>query len=255
MLVGETITLEYKMSPGENLRYRTVVESAQRIREEGSPDMYTRRVLEMGMRQAVKEVSGGLMTVDVIIESGEIREEGQSMQLPTVGSVITITMKKTGEITKSSVDFPFSQPAFPERSLKVNDSWTGQSHMEIPLTDPEGNVIGKKPVTLNYHYTLAGFERVAGYECAVIKVSCPKTVIPVQEGIEQQITASGATYFAHREGRLIKSNVDTETRISAPGADVKTQVKVAVELTDAPPPASSGPSPLGGSDEQFIIGA
>lgn len=253
MLQGDTITLEYKMSPGEVLRYRTQVDSEQGIKEEGQPEQTNKSVLEMTMEQSVKDVSGGLSTVDVTIQDGQIRRENEAMPLPSVGQTIGITMKRTGEIVRTSVDFPFSQPAFPERTLRLNDKWTGDSKMDIPITDAEGNQTGTKQVTLTYHYTLAAFERVGGYDAAVISVECPKTSVEIQPQVTQSITAKGKTYFAHREGRLVKSNVETQTKITAPGAEVRTHIKVAVDLVDAPPPAS-GSTPIGGGDEQFIIG-
>ncbi len=254
MLQGQPITLEYKMSPGEVLKYRTQVDSEQSLKEEGQSEQANRSVLEMTMEQKVQEVSGGLSTVDVTIQDGRILRDGETMELPAVGQTIGITMKRNGDIVKTTVDFPFSQPAFPDRTLKVGEKWTGDSKMDIPLMDGEGNPTGSKSVTLTYHYTLAGFDRVAGYDVAIIQVECPKTSIEIQPEVVQSIVATGRTCFAHREGRLIKSNVETRTQITAPGAEVRTHIKVAVDLVDTPPPAGSVPTSSGG-DEHFIIGA
>ncbi len=254
MLQGEPITLEYKMSLGEVLKYHTQVDSDQSLREEGQPEQTTRSVLTMTMEQKVKDVSGGLSTVDVTIQDGKVEREGEAAELPAVGQTIEITMKRNGDIVRTSVDFPFSQPAFPDRTLRVGEKWTGDSKMDIPLMDAEGNQNGSKAVALTYHYTLAGFERISGYDVAVIQVECPKTSIEIQPDVVQSIVATGKTCFAHRDGRLIRSNVETQTKITAPGAEVRTHIKVAVDLVDTPPPASSGPS-VGGGDEHFIIGA
>ncbi len=254
MLQGEPITLEYKMSPGEVLKYRTRVDSDQSLREEGQPEQSNRSVLEMTMEQKVTEVKGDLSTVEVTIQDGKIHREGEVADLPAAGQTIGITMKRNGDIVKTSVDFPFSQPAFPERTLRVGEKWTGDSKMDIPRMDAEGNQTGSKQVSLTYHYTLAGFERIAGYDVAIIQVECPKTSIEIDANVVQSIVATGKTCFAHREGRLIRSNVETNTRITAPGAEVSTHIKVSVDLVDTPPPASSGPS-VGAGDEHFIIGA
>ena len=254
MLQGEAIILEYKMTPGEVLKYRTQVDSEQSLQEEGQPEQANRSLLEMTMEQKVTKVSGGESTVDVTIQEGKIHREGEVVDLPAVGQTIGITMKRNGDIVRTTVDFPFSQPAFPDRTLRVGEKWTGDSKMEIPLMDSEGNQTGSKAVTLTYHYTLAGFERVGGYDVAVIEVECPKTSLEIQPEVIQSIVATGKTCFAHREGRLVKSNVETQTRITAPGAEVRTHIKVAVDLVDAPAPASSSPSMPGG-DEHFIIGA
>lgn len=251
-MLGEAVILAYNMREGESLRYKTEVLSEQTIKEEGQSPQTGQSVLEMTMLQAVKSVSpDGQMTVDVTIESGSIKRDGQVAPLPSVGQTITIVMKKNGEIVRTSVDFPFSQPAFPEKTVSLKDSWTGESKMDIPLYDDNGNQTGTKAVTLNYKYTLSGFEQKLGYETAVITVSCPETRIELQQGVEQKISASGVTNFGHKHGRLVQSKVSTETEITAPGTSVGTRIKVNVELVDSGGPAADG---FGGQpDEQFII--
>ncbi|MEW6282301.1 MAG: hypothetical protein AB1758_27085 [Candidatus Eremiobacterota bacterium] len=249
-MVGEAITLEYKMLEGETLRYKTEVISEQTIKEEGKPAESGRSVLEMTMVQAVRGVSpDGLMTVDVTIQEGTISKDNQTAPLPSVGQTIQIVMKKNGDIVRTSVDFPFSQPAFPDKQLRVNDSWTGESKMEIPLYDNDGNPAGKKDVTLTYTYKLGGFEHVQGYETATINVSCPSTTIQLQEGVEQKINATGTTNFGYRQGRLVGSKVETSTEITAPGTTVSTRIRVNVILLEA----SGGSGGGFGQEEQFII--
>ena len=90
-------------------------------------------------------------------------------------------------------------------------------------------------------------------------MSCPETRFDLQESIQQSITATGITYFAHKQGRLIRSQVSTKTEITAPGTTVGTKIKVVVELQEATGGSSasggvSGMSGIGGNpDEQFII--
>lgn len=251
--MSDSITLAYKMSEGEALRYKTEVISVQTIKEDGQPPQTGQSLLEMTMLQSVKGVSpDGQMTVDVTIEKGTIKRDGQVLPLPSVGQTITIVMKKSGEIVRTSVDFPFQQPAFPEKALNLKESWSSESKMDIPLYDNDGNQNGTKSVTLTYGYTLGGFEQLLGYETAVINVSCPTTTIALQEGVEQKITARGVTNFGHKHGRLVRSKVETETEITAPGTSVGTSIKVNVELVDSAPP-SGGAMGGGQPDEQFII--
>lgn len=242
-MFGDTITLAYAMQPGEKLRYKTEVISEQSVQQEGQQPQGFSSTMEMVMVQEGKGVNpDGSMEVEVTIEDGSINKGGQTEKLPTVGTKITIVMKKSGEIVRTSVDFPFSQPAFPEKQLKVNDSWTGDSQMDIPLYNDEGQQTGTKKADLTYHYTLAGVEQTKGYETAVINVSCPETRFDLQEEIQQSITATGVTYFGHKQGRLVKSQVSTKTEITAPGTIVGTKIKVVVELQDA----SGGGGAMGG---------
>lgn len=249
-MFGETIVLAYRMNVGEKLTYKTEVFSEQSVQEEGgSPQGFSSK-MEMTMLQEGKKVNpDGSMEVDVTIVSGSIEKEGETASIPTVGQVITIVMKPSGEIVRTSVNFPFSQPSFPEKQLKVGDTWTGDSKMEIPLFDDEGNQSGTKQADLTYHYTLGGIEQSRGYEVGVINVSCPETQFDLTEDTTQTITATGTTYFSHKAGRLIKSQVSTNTEIKAPTAVVGTKIKVIVELTDA-----SGGSG-GGLEAGFMGGA
>jgi len=241
MVVGEKIMLEYKMKKGEVLIYKTTVHSEQEIKTEDQSGSTTSDV-EMKMVQKCTEVApDGTMTVDVTIQSGKLKRDGAEEELPNIGQTITLKMKKSGEIVHTSIDLPFEQPAFPTNNVKKGETWVGKSKISIP---------GKpEMVTLKYNYSLWGFKKVLGYDCAEIKVACPQTDIPIQEGIEQTLVANGTTHFAHREGRLVKSEVETKTTITAQDGSVNTSIKVIVELEDKKGPAAS----LGAPDEGFII--
>lgn len=223
--MSDTINLEYKMKKGEEIRYKTIVDSDQSIKENDvKQDMKSH--LEMVMLQKCNDLAAdGSMNIDVIIESGSLKRDGQEEPLPNVGQVINMTMKKNGEIVKTSVDMPFTQPPFPSKSIKKKDTWQEKSTVNIP-----GRA---EPITLNYNYILWDFTKAEGYECAEIKVSCPENRVTLQEGVEQVLSATGTTYFSHKEGMLVKSEVETKTDITAPNnAAVKTHIKVRVELVD-----------------------
>jgi hypothetical protein len=239
MMVGEAVKLEYKMTKGETLTYRTTVHSEQEIRTEGQSGS-TYSDVEMKMVQKCTDVAAdGTMTVDMTIQSGRLIRDGESTELPNVGQTITLKMRNSGEIIHTSVDLPFEQPAFPTKPVKKGENWTGQSRISIP---------GKPDrVTLNYNYSLWDFTKTLGYDCSEIKVNCPETMIPIGEGIEQVLTAEGTTYFAHKDGRLIKSEVNTNTRITAQDGSVRTDIRVVVELEEKKQPGLPEP------DEMYII--
>lgn len=249
MFGDNSIILAYKMSPGEKLRYKTEVFSEQSVQEEGqSPQSFSSKMDMTMVQEGTKVNPDGTMEVDVAIVDGTIEREGQTAKLPTVGQTISIVMKPSGEIVRTSVNFPFSQPAFPEKSLKVQDTWTGDSQMDIPLFDDEGQQTGTKKADLTYHYTLGGLEQSRGYEVAVINVTCPETSFDLTDDTTQVITATGTTYFSHKAGRLVKSHVTTHTEIKAPTAVVGTKIKVTVELQEV----SGGPP--AGLDAGFASG-
>ncbi len=240
MVVGEAVMLEYKMKKGETLNYTTTVHSEQEIKTEEQSGSTTSDVVMKMVQKCTDVAPDGTMTVDVTIQSGKLKRDGEEEELPNVGQTITLKMKKSGEIVHTSVDLPFEQPAFPTKAVKKGDTWVGKSKISIP---------GKPDmVTLEYNYSLWDFTKILGYDCAEIKVACPETKIPIGEGIEQVLTATGTTYFAYKEGRLVKSEVETKTKITAQDGSVYTVIKVVVELQDK---AQGGISPS--IDEGFII--
>lgn len=262
MVSGDAITLEYKMQPGETLQYRTVVQSEQTL-QEGSQTASGSSVMEMVMGQKATEVSpDGTMGVDVTIQSVSLKRDNEAVpfepgQDPT-GKTVSMKMKKSGEVIQTNMELPFSQPPFPTRAIKKGETWTGDSQIPVPITDAEGQVTGHRQVTLRYHYSLWDFTRKQGYDCAEIRVSCPESTIPLQDKVEQRISATGTTYFAFKEGRLVCSEVETDSQIAAQDVSIKNHIKVRVELENAggsaaPPAPTFAPGvSLGGGDD-FII--
>ena len=240
-MVGEAVVLEYKMARGEELEYRSTVKSEQSVKE-GEEVTSQASSLVMDMSQVAREVKpDGNMEVEVTITGGRIKVGDEQSELPSTGQTILMSMKKNGEITKSSVEIPFSQPPFPARPVKKGDSWSEQSRISIPGKD--------QPAILTYEYTLMGFAEVGGYKCAEIAVKCAETKVELGEGAEQKITAIGMTYFAPREGRLVKSEVETVTVITAENLRVDNNIKVLVELTGAKGARFSAPE----QDQGFIV--
>ena len=238
-MVGESVVLEYKMKKGEELTYESKVNSKQSVKEKDKDATSQVSAITMVMVQTAKAINpDGSIDVDVLIKEGKSKVGNEEAEIPNVGQLISMRMLKTGQITQSSVDIPFSQPPFPEKSMKKGDSWTGESKINIP-TKPE-------PVSLFYNYSINDFKKVDGYECVEIKVSCPETKITLDTGVEQTISATGATYFAYKEGRLVKSEVETKTHISAEEIKVDNLIKVVVELKGEKGGLSS-------PDEGFIV--
>lgn len=238
MVTSEAVILEYKMKKGESLQYKASVSLNQQIKEE-EEQQESNTILDMLMVQKVTEISGKQYDIDVTIESGSLKRNGDLEELPNVGQTVTVKMNRDGRITKTSVDFPFEQPPFPSKPVKLGETWKSDSKLSIP-NKPE-------PFTLTYEYTLKGFAKIHGYDCAEIGVKCPETVIPLEENMKQKLVAGGTTYFAHAEGKLIKSEVETRTEVTAGTSLVTTNTKVKVELLELAGPAPAAP------DEGYIV--
>jgi len=236
------ITLEYKMEKGERLEYSTNVHSEQTFKEAGKDPISQAADTYILMDQIAKAVNpDGSINVDVMIKDGKTKAGKEEFPLPTIGQTINMKMQKNGKITGSSVDMPFNQPPFPEKALNQGDTWTGDSQINVP-NRPE-------PLIMHYNYTLKGFTSLNGYEFAEVSVSCPKTEIDLQDDVKQIISAEGTTYFAYQEGRLIKSQVNTKTNITAEGMEVNSNISITIELQKTE--SASSVTPFGESG--FII--
>ncbi len=220
----DSIYLEYKSKKGDIVTYGSMIENQQSIIEKGQTKSNTTKIQFVMSQETTDVDSSGISTVDVTIKSGVVISGGQSVPLPNTGQKITMKMKKNGEIIYTSVPVDFSQPSFPEGAKKKKDIWTSISKI---------NIKGKsEPLELNYRYILWDISKYKGMDSAEIKVSCPETSSEIQEGVNQKISATGSTYFDYVRGRLIKSEVETNTTVEVPNSDlvVKTRVSVKLEL-------------------------
>ena len=208
----DSIYLEYKSKKGDIVTYGSMIENQQSIIEKGQTKSNTTKIQFVMSQETTDVDSSGISTVDVTIKSGVVISGGQSVPLPNTGQKITMKMKKNGEIIYTSVPVDFSQPSFPEGAKKKKDIWTSISKI---------NIKGKsEPLELNYRYILWDISKYKGMDSAEIKVSCPETSSEIQEGVNQKISATGSTYFDYVRGRLIKSEVETNTTVEVPNSDL-----------------------------------
>ena len=220
----DSIYLEYKSKKGDLLTYGSMIENRQSVIEKGQTKTNISKIQFVMTQETTDVDSSGIATVDIVIKSGVVISGEQSVPLPNTGQKITMKMKKTGEIIYTSVPVDFSQPSFPEGLKKKKDIWTSVSKI---------NIKGKpEPLELNYRYILWDISKYKGMDSAEIKVSCPETTAEIQEGVNQKISATGSTLFDYLKGRLIKSEVETNTTVEVPQSDlvVKTRVSVKLEL-------------------------
>ncbi|MDO5295612.1 MAG: hypothetical protein Q4F00_03070 [bacterium] len=249
MFKNDSIVLEYNLTPGEVLQYKSTVTTKQVIQEKDEAPEVIESVLEISMDQKIVEVNNGVAKVEVTITDGSIKRGSDVLPLDSVGQKLTMNMRRNGDIESTSVNFPFSQPAFPSKNLMPNDSWETVNPISIPLNQ-NGAV---KKVNLIYKHTLSRLDHKNGYDVAVIDIACPTVDMELQDEVRQTITAEGSTYFAHTKGRLVSSKVHTHTEVTAPETTVSTDITVGVELENALM-AEGDSQTLPMPDEQFIIG-
>lgn len=255
MAVEEAVTLQYKMRKGEELQYKVAVESKLDLSEhpEGGEARHESRSnqMEMVMIQKVTGIEAdGQYGVDVTITEGWVKGLGEGEEkenLPSVGQVVSLKMKKSGEITASSLNIPFDMPSFPEDKLRPGSTWERESHINVPGI--------AEPITIKYHYLLEGFAKLHGYQCAEIKVNCPESTFNLGEDVTQKLTTSGTTWFAPQEGRMVKSQVRTITQVTDGKTMANNDVLLEVKLEELREAKAKGEAGLGlkDTDAGYIV--
>ncbi|MBI2265898.1 MAG: hypothetical protein HYU64_12110 [Armatimonadetes bacterium] len=237
-MVLDTVKLEYQMKKDEELSYKIRVNSQRETSDQGKVQT-DKDVLTLNMTQKVVAVSSdGIYDLEMNVTPLELVRNSEPIKLEVQSQSVKLKMSRSGEILAISMPSPATQPSFPTKPLRKGESWIGESKINLP---------GKAdPFILKFNYMLWGLEKVKGYECAQIQVSSPETKIPIEEQVTQKVSAVGTTYFAHKEGRLVKSDVETKTAMDFPGGYVKTLTQIFVELQEAFVPEAP-------ADEEFII--
>lgn len=241
---NEAVTLQYKMSKGDEYIYEIRVDS-NRQAEAGATKQQEHDILTMKMSQKIMAVNpDGSYNLEMIVEPQKLSKNGQDVKVDPNQQKVTMKMSKSGEILETSLQGPATQPSFPTRPIFISETWEGES--KVNLQDPTtGQPL--PPVALKFIYTLTGIEKVKGYDCAHIVVKNPETEISLSQGLSQKISAHGDTFFAHKEGRLVKSDVQTQITMTLPDGSLHNAIKISVLLIDKPASFSTT------SNNEFLI--
>ncbi len=243
------------------------------VDEEGTAD------LELSYDRLIEKIISAGQTMEIIADKNAtiIRQNGKVIYDSTapgeklkpspfeglIGQSMTMKVTKTGKILEVKgleglkrlmPQFDIqgmikqSQPAFPEKKVRIEESWVQKTELPLPQVG--------KPVTIETKYTLKGFEKIKGYNCARIEAKVdvlltdlvfdmslgkPQTEVKmVIDRLSQKM--EGMLYFAYKEGKLIKSDQDMDmsmemtTKIKREGkkTEMKTnmnmKMKVVMEL-------------------------
>jgi hypothetical protein len=177
----------------------------------------------------VQKVDQGIADIKLTNDSFSIEMNVGGKEIPgamgneMVGKSIIMRIRETGEIVepqgiKSMVTLqgPSSDvssmlfslyPIFPDRELKVGESWTQTS--KTPQSE--------MGVAVESQYTFVRREDRKGYKCAVIDFTTSMTVKVTGEeamNIEGSGTGEGTCYFAYEKGLLIESTAELDMNMA-----------------------------------------
>jgi hypothetical protein len=225
------------MSKNEEYVYDIAVDSSREA-ESGGNRQAERDLLKMKMTQKITAVNAdGSYSLEMLVEPQKLTKNNQDVPLDPMQQKVTMRMSKSGEILETSLQGPATQPSFPTRPIFIGETWEGES--KVNLQDPTtGQPL--PPVTLKFIYTLSAISKIKGYDCAHIMVKNPESEITLSQGVTQKISAKGDTYFAHKEGRLIKSDVQTEILMTLPDGKLHNTIQITVEIVETPRSLSQG---------------
>ncbi len=150
-----------------------------------------------------------------------------NLEISSQGRIIDVTNVETAKPLFGDMDFRTyleqTQPVFPERGLRIGDSWTQQ----VKVLSPEA-----EPVVTTSNYVLENLTEDDGEPIAVIAfdgdVYLP-TAPEKGEGSsavssEERIRVRGRMYFAHERGQTVRVETNAEaqlTRVAVEGGSVE----------------------------------
>jgi len=220
------VKLEFKMAEGEAVNYKVnmTMESTM-TQKEGKPQSNKSEV-EMMMTQTCKKVDpDGTMTIEVKMGKGKMIMDGQEQPI-NEEKTMTMKMKKNGEIVETEENMPLEQVKLPDKEVKKGDTWEGSSKVPGPS---QPNEKGEEP-KLVYKFTFDNLDKLGDYDCAVIKSVCPETKIPLGDKNEMIMNAEGMTYFAPKEGKLVKSEMKSTMKAEAPDKSGSMEMKMTMVM-------------------------
>ncbi len=221
-----------KFSPGDEYQYQLIQDSKTTTEFMGKK-MEMPSTTEITLTQKVEKVDQGVIDLNITYDSFNMEMNMGGKQIPSdvgksmVGKSIKMKMAENGEILEpqgiksmvalqglgSDVSSMFFSlyPKFPDRALKVGESWTQKQ--DIPQS--------QMGITVEANYTFTRKEEIKGYKCAVIDYTVSMNLKGGGEtklNIEGNGKGKGTAYFAYEKGLLVESEfeMDLTMEIEAP---------------------------------------
>ena len=224
----KAIRLKFKFNKEDEYKYQLVQDSKTTTEFMGKK-MEMPSKTEITLTQKVENIDQGIAELAITYDSFEMEMNVGGKQIPSsmgktmVGKTNKMKLSETGEIIEpkgikamvglqglgSDIKNIFFSlyPKFPERKLKVGDSWTQTQEIPQPQMD----------VVIESKYSLSKLEKKKECDCVVIDY----TISMSMEGGDQAKMnlkgtgkGTGTTHFAYEKGMLVSSQVEMELTMS-----------------------------------------
>jgi len=223
---GERATkFTLKFNAGDEHRYQLIQDSTTATEFMGRK-MEMPSKTDITLTQKVENIEQGEIHLILTYDSFDMEMNVGGKEIPgtmgekMVGQSIAMKLRENGEIIEpqgmqsmvalqgpsSDVSSMFFSlyPTFPDRELKVGESWTQTQEMS------QESQMG---VAVETQYTFARREEKKGYKCAVIDFTISMNVKSTGEAqmkIEGDGTGNGTIYFAYEKGLIVDSTVELD---------------------------------------------
>ena len=226
-----SIKLTLKFNEGDEYKYQLTQDSKTTTEFMGKK-MEMPSSTDITLTQKVEKVNQGIGELTITYDSFDMEMNVGGKQIPSnmgksmVGKTEKMKLSESGEILEpqgiqsmvalqglgSDINSMFFSlyPQFPERALKVGDSWAQKQ--EIPQS--------QMGLALETLYTLTRKEERNGHKCVVIDYTVSMTMQGGGGEEEQKMKiegggkGKGTAYFAYEKGLLIGSDVEMDINMS-----------------------------------------
>ncbi len=220
----KTTKFIFKFNVGDEHRYQLIQDSTTATEFMGRK-MEMPSTTDITLTQKVENVNQGEIHLVLTYDSFDMEMNVGGKEIPgtmgekMVGQSISMKLRENGEIIEpqgiqsmvalqgpsSDVSSMFFSlyPIFPDRALKVGESWTQNQEMDQT----------QMGVTIENKYTFARREEKKGYKCAVIDFTLTMSVESTGEAqmkMEGNGTGNGTIYFAYEKGLIVESGVELD---------------------------------------------
>lgn len=198
-LLSQGVLLQYKLAVNQIMSYKLEFRSINHIVELNDRKREPLQFVASTQQKVLAVKPDGTYEIEVRVKT----------QPPAQDAVMTLVMSKSGDYLWSSR--PDATPPavpFPEKEVHRGETWVGK--LPIPVASGKNEDI---PLV----YTLAEIEVRKNRTCAHITVSGNSLNVNAEEGVEQQTSAMGDTWFDFENGVLVESHV--ESRVVVTGGD------------------------------------
>ena len=240
-LLAQDVKLEYKFKVGDVDRYKEttlnnmtsdMIPGGQKV----SSEMYVTQKVDKVNPDGSAEL---LRTIDSVVTMMNDQPMPSQQVKPLIGIPLRVTIQKNGKVldvkpVNAATDEALNkmidamqkqlmvQPGFPSRALKMKETWKDSS--KISQETPMGTMVTDMKTTT----TLIGFDKILGYDVAVLKVSVE---VAGELGVGMGYingTGRGNSFFSDVAGKEIRSFVDMEQNmdLSTPQGSTTVNMKI-----------------------------